>query len=80
MRSGEAGGMVEGASEAAGKCPLHGPSGGSPPPLCGGGSQSRLAPHCFTSMAERRPSARRLKAMEVMKIMTPGRAASQGWT
>ncbi len=80
MRPGEAGSMVEGARQAEGVSPLHRPSGGSPPPLCGGGSQSLLAPHCFTSMAERRPSARRLKAMEVMKIITPGSAASQGCT
>jgi hypothetical protein len=31
-------------------------------------------------MAERNPSDSRLKAIEVMKIMTPGKAAIQGCT
>jgi hypothetical protein len=37
-------------------------------------------PHAFTSMAERRPSESRLNEIEVMKIITPGNAATQGWT
>jgi hypothetical protein len=78
VRTGEAGGTVEGAYGAAFEAPLHRPSNGSPPQEREG-SPPRT-PHCFTSMAERRPSASRLKAMEVMKIITPGRAASQGWT
>ena len=36
--------------------------------------------HCRTSIAERRPSDSRLNEIEVMKIATPGRAATQGWT
>ena len=31
------------------------------------------------SMAERKPSLSKLKAIEVMKIITPGKAATQGW-
>ncbi|MNT36590.1 hypothetical protein D3C72_1726870 [compost metagenome] len=34
--------------------------------------------HSLTSMAERSPSDSRLKDMEVMKIITPGNAATQG--
>ncbi|MNL23630.1 hypothetical protein D3C87_1450260 [compost metagenome] len=34
--------------------------------------------HSLTSMADRRPSDSRLKDMEVMKIITPGNAATQG--
>ena len=34
--------------------------------------------HFRMSMAERRPSASRLNAIEVMKIMAPGRAATSG--
>jgi hypothetical protein len=30
-------------------------------------------------MAERKPSANKLKAMEVMKIIAPGKAAIHGW-
>ena len=41
--------------------------------LLGGGA------HCLTSMAERRPSDNMLKEIEVMKIITPGKAAIQGW-
>ena len=36
--------------------------------------------HDLLSMADRRPSDRMLKEMEVMKIISPGRAATQGWT
>ena len=36
--------------------------------------------HCFTSMADLSPSDRRLNEIEVMKIMAPGSAATQGWT
>src|SRR5262249_10842329 len=36
--------------------------------------------HSRTSMAWRRPSLIRLKHMEVMKIMTPGKAATRGDT
>ncbi len=36
--------------------------------------------HHFTSMADRKPSDRRLNATEVMKIMAPGSAATSGWT
>jgi hypothetical protein len=36
--------------------------------------------HVFTSMAERRPSEKRLKEIDVMKITKPGRAATQGCT
>ena len=38
----------------------------------------RLAAHSRTSMAWRRPSLIRLKHIEVMKIMTPGSAATSG--
>ena len=31
------------------------------------------------SMAERKPSLSKLKAIEVMNIITPGKAATQGW-
>jgi hypothetical protein len=31
-------------------------------------------------MADRKPSERRLNAIEVMKIMAPGSAATSGWT
>ena len=31
------------------------------------------------SIAERKPSLSRLKAIEVMKIIAPGNAATQGW-
>ena len=34
----------------------------------------------FTSIADRRPSESRLNEIEVMKIATPGSAATQGWT
>jgi hypothetical protein len=33
----------------------------------------------LTSIAERNPSDSVLKAIEVMKIITPGSAAIQGW-
>ena len=36
--------------------------------------------HERTSMAERRPSDSRLNEIEVMKIITPGSAATAGWT
>ena len=36
--------------------------------------------HVFTSMAERSPSEKRLKEMDVMKIISPGSAAIQGCT
>ncbi|MNS57379.1 hypothetical protein D3C72_902630 [compost metagenome] len=35
--------------------------------------------HSLTSMAERSPSDSRLKDIDVMKIITPGSAATQGW-
>jgi hypothetical protein len=35
--------------------------------------------HCLTSIAERRPSEKRLNEIEVRKIITPGRAATIGW-
>ena len=35
--------------------------------------------HCLTSMAERKPSLSKLKAIDVQKIITPGKAAIQGW-
>ena len=43
-----------------------------------GGGHGRV--HCFTSIAERSPSESRLNEIEVMKIMAPGSAATQGWT
>jgi hypothetical protein len=36
-------------------------------------------PH-LTSIADRRPSERRLDEIEVTKIITPGSAATMGWT
>ena len=39
-----------------------------------------LPSHCFTSIADLSPSDKRLNEIEVMKIMAPGRAATQGWT
>src|SRR5258708_3523724 len=36
--------------------------------------------HHLTSMADRKPSDRRLNAIEAMKIMAPGSAATSGWT
>ena len=43
--------------------------------------QQRLARGVhLTSMAERSESLSRLKAIEVTKIITPGSAATQGWT
>ncbi len=46
----------------------------------GGGRIGKGSVHgqFFTSMAERRESDSRLKAIEVMKIMAPGKAATQG--
>ena len=44
------------------------------------GSGNQRVHQAFTSMAARRPSLIRLKQIEVMKIMTPGRAARTGFT
>jgi hypothetical protein len=44
------------------------------------GSPRSPAHQVLMSMAERRLSDRRLKEIEVMKIISPGSAATQGWT
>src|SRR5258708_37977715 len=43
-----------------------------------GNAQERA--HALISMAVRKPSLSRLKEIEVMKIIAPGKAATQGWT
>ena len=44
-----------------------------------GGEADGLA-HAFTSMADRRPSENRLNEIETMKMASPGRAATIGFT
>ena len=49
-------------------------------PLGGGAEGDAGGSHCLISIAVRRPSASKLKAIEVMKIITPGKAAIHGCT
>ena len=44
------------------------------------GAGNQRVHQAFTSMAARSPSLIRLKQIEVMKIITPGRAARTGFT
>ena len=37
------------------------------------------AAHCLTSIAERKPSDKRLNEIDVRKIIKPGNAATIGW-
>ncbi|MNT88035.1 hypothetical protein D3C72_2285290 [compost metagenome] len=46
--------------------------------VVGGASRFDQCAHSLTSMADRRPSDSRLNDMDVMKIITPGNAATQG--
>jgi len=50
------------------------------PPHEGEGIMCSPTRHCFTSIADLSPSEKRLKEIEVMKIIAPGSAATQGWT